>query len=47
MCKELVGQMWMQKNHVKVSAAAENMPCDVWLCASGNALGPRWIAFRY
>ena len=26
MCKELVGQMWMQKNHVQVSAAAVNMP---------------------
>ncbi len=26
MCKELVGQMWMPKNHVQVSAAAVNMP---------------------
>ena len=26
MCKELVGQMWMQKDHVQVSAAAVNMP---------------------
>ena len=26
MCKELVGQIWMKKNHVQVSAAAVNMP---------------------
>ena len=39
MCKELVGQMWMQNDHVQVSAAAVNMPWHVRLCASGNALG--------
>ena len=34
-------QMWMQTNHVQVSAAAVNMPWYVRLCASVNALGPR------